>query len=120
LWINFEATRPFGVKVYAGNINAVSGELKKDDKEGPSEPVLKRRKSLLKNGKSIQDYIVAGSQKWLDGVYNHDGEVSQFVATPKGSGYLVSSQMKGGDLVAGLHFENVPHETKSIRVDAAN
>ena len=28
MWINFSATKPFAVKVYAGGVNAVSGESK--------------------------------------------------------------------------------------------
>lgn len=89
LWINFVATRPFAVKIYTGDVNAISGETTENERNG--EAVLNRRKSALKNGRSLQDYVVAGSQKWLDGVYNHDGEVSQFVATPKGSGYCKSN-----------------------------
>jgi hypothetical protein len=108
LWINFEAQRPFAVKIYVGDINAISGEQKVEIKAG-----LNRRRSALEHGRYIQDYIVAGpgsqNQKWVDGIYSNDGKVRQFVATPSGSGFSVESQLMETDVVGGgLQFEIVP------------
>jgi hypothetical protein len=107
MWIKFSSHRPFAIKVHAGGINAVSGERQPED-----GATLLRRKATLEEGKSIQDYVVSGSQKWLDGIATLDGKVMQFVATPTGSGYSVESQSTGRDSVDGIQFEVMP--TKGI------
>jgi hypothetical protein len=56
MWINFESKQPFAIKLYAGGINAVSGEPKTEDLA-----TMLRRKMLLPEGKYIQDYVIAGS-----------------------------------------------------------
>lgn len=109
MWINFESKRPFAIKIYAGGINAVSGEPKTEDLA-----TMLRRKMSLSEGKSIQDYVVAGSQLWLDGIATMDGKVIQFVATPVGSGYSVEAQIKGNDSTAGLQFEIIPTKRKPM------
>lgn len=103
MWINFHAKQPFAIKVFAGGINAVSGE-------GTAENMatMMRRKQKLSQNKTIQDYVVAPKQKWLDGIAKLDGQVMQFVATPENSGYSVEAQMTGSDSVGGLQFEVVP------------
>jgi ubiquitin len=103
MWINFKSSRPFAVKIHAGGINAVSGERQPEDLS-----TMLRRKMRLEEGKSVQDYIVTGSQLWLDGIATLDGKVMQFVATPVGSGYSVEAQLTGRDSVAGLQFEVMP------------
>lgn len=100
MWINFSSSRPFAIKIYVGGVNAVSGESKTEDLG-----TTLRRAKLLKEGKSIQDYVVSGSQLWLDGIAKLDGKVMQFVAVPVGSGYSVEAQLTGKDSVAGLQFE---------------
>jgi len=59
-WINFEATRPFAVKVYVGGVNAISGEAMTE-----TEETVKRRSARLKEKKIIEDYVVAPDQLWL-------------------------------------------------------
>jgi hypothetical protein len=107
MWIKFSSHRPFAIKIHAGGINAVSGERQPED-----SATMLRRKAMLEEGKSIQDYIVSGSQKRLDGIATLDGKVMQFVATPIGSGYSVEAQMTDRDSVAGIQFEVMP--TKGI------
>jgi len=107
MWIKFSSHRPFAIKIHAGSINAVSGERQPED-----SATMLRRKAMLEEGKSIQDYIVSGSQKRLDGLATLDGKVMQFVATPIGSGYSVEAQMTDRDSVAGIQFEVMP--TKGI------
>ena len=103
MWINFTTSSPFAVKIYLGGVNAVSGE--------PAIETMAtrlRRLELIKNNKSIQDYIVTPQQDWLDGVASETGQVRQFVAMPTGSGYSVEAQVTGQDLVGGLQFELTP------------
>ncbi|KAK0106277.1 hypothetical protein ONS96_003917 [Cadophora gregata f. sp. sojae] len=108
MWMYFEASHPFAVKVCVGGINAVSGEPVKEN-----IGTIIRQKTKLSQGKSIQDYVVAGPQRWLDGVATHDGSVRQFVATPMGSGYSVEAQMTGTESFAGLQLEVVPLKNHS-------
>jgi hypothetical protein len=78
LWIAFEGPdwRPNAVKVGVGDVNAVDGR--------PWEPGLRS---------DPQNYIVTGTQFWLDGVNAGDGFVRQFVATPFGEGLTIEEQV---------------------------
>lgn len=103
MWINFAAEGCFMVKIYAGGVNVVSGEFYTEDL------ATKLRRSLtLASQKSIQDYVVTPSQRWIDGFVTADGSVRQFVAMPKGSGYSVEQQITGNDAIAGLQIEITP------------
>lgn len=103
MWINFHASQPFAIKVLAGGINAISGEGAFKD-----IATVFRLKEKLSQKKSIQDYVVAPNQKWLDGIAKLDGQVMQFVAAPEGSGYSIEAQVTGHDSVGGLQFEVIP------------
>ena len=65
MWIGFESRRRYAIKIFVGGINAISGES-----AVPNAATSLRRRNLIKQGKSVQDYVVVGSegQKWLDGV----------------------------------------------------
>ncbi|KAI0427586.1 hypothetical protein F5Y09DRAFT_350335 [Xylaria sp. FL1042] len=62
MWIDFTAISPFMIKIYAGGVNVVSGEHNFETVE-----TKMRRLILASENKSIQDYIVAPRQSWLDG-----------------------------------------------------
>jgi len=102
MWINFECDREFAVQVFAGGVNAISGESKLGS--------MSRAQSQIKAADSSQDYVVPPKQLWLDGIATADGKVMQFVADPVGSGYSVEAQLTGADTVAGLQFEIIPTE----------
>jgi hypothetical protein len=107
LWIGFESTRPFAIKVLLGGINAISGE-----------PIIEtvatalRRARMINEGKSIQDYAVVDpahhSQLWLDGIAQENGKVMQFVAVQTGSGYSVEAQITKADTVGGIQIMVTP------------
>jgi hypothetical protein len=100
MWIGFESSRHYAIKIYVGGINVVSGE--------PSEPTLAtslRRRGLIQQGKSVQDYVVAPYQQWLDGIAVEPGKVRQFVAMPVGTGHSIEAQMTGEETTAGIQFE---------------
>lgn len=103
MWINFEAYRPFAIRIYVGGINAISGESQLETVD-----TFERRKQKLINSESIQDYVVTPFQSWLDGIAKADGKVMQFVATSKGSGYSVEAQLTGTDRIGGIQFEIIP------------
>jgi len=96
MWINFSSSYPFAVKVATGKINAVSGELWKND--------LNR---------TPQDYIVAPNQLWLDGYCVEEGFVRQFVAMPLGSGYSAEEQITGEAEYGGLQIIVYPMKRKA-------
>ncbi|KAF4945245.1 hypothetical protein FGADI_12106 [Fusarium gaditjirri] len=100
LWIDFKSQKRYAIKIYVGDVNIVSGE--------PSVPTAAtslRRRRLLKEGKSIQDYIVVPEQMWVDGVAVEPGKVRQFVAVPTSTGYSIEAQMKHEETTAGIQFE---------------
>ncbi|ROT36000.1 hypothetical protein SODALDRAFT_320466 [Sodiomyces alkalinus F11] len=103
MWIEFSAEMPFAVKIFVGGVNAISGF-----------PVLEndrtrdKRRRMLAQGKSIQDYVVLPEQPWLDGVVSRNGSVRQFVAQPQGSGFAVEAQVYGEERVGGIQIEIVP------------
>lgn len=89
-WISFHGEQydPVAVRVAAGKICAVTGEVWDDKLQS-----------------SPQNYMVVGGhrgQPWLDGFKTANGEVSQFVAMPLGMGYTVEKQLTGKEDVGGL------------------
>jgi hypothetical protein len=105
MWINFGARVSFSIKIYVGGINAASGEKLGELKTSSQD-------QHRQNGKLQQDYIVVPQQKWLDGIATCTGEVRQFVAMAKGSGYSVEAQLTGQDVVGGIQFEVTPSRHK--------
>ena len=78
LWIRFRTGYPFAVKVAAGKINAVTGELWQTELQ--ADP---------------QNYLVLPEQPWLDGFAVRKGVIRQFVAMPLGAGYSAEEQITG-------------------------
>jgi hypothetical protein len=95
LWLNFSGTYPFAIKIAAGKINAVSGEVWS---EGLHQ--------------SPQDYVVTPKQPWLDGFAVERGVIRQFVAMPLGAGYSVEEQLTGKADFGGLQFQAVPMKAR--------
>ncbi|OLN83089.1 hypothetical protein CCHL11_09645 [Colletotrichum chlorophyti] len=103
MWISFSSSVPFAIKIYVGGVNAVSGfPMTENDK------TREKRLRMLRAGKSIQDYMVVPKQPWLDGIASEDGNIRQFVAQPKGSGFSVEAQVTGEENVGGIQIEIIP------------
>ncbi|KLO88628.1 uncharacterized protein LW93_4438 [Fusarium fujikuroi] len=101
LWIDFESTKTYAIRIHVGNVNIVSGEP-----SVPNNATELRRRQLLKKEKSIQDYIVVPDQEWIDGVATAPGQVKQFVAMPIGTGTSIEYQMMNGEETsAGIQFD---------------
>jgi hypothetical protein len=81
----------YAVRVHAGSINAISGDLGQD---------------LTVETK--QDYILAPQQQRLDGFCTEKGIVKQFVAMPIGFKYTVESQVTGDEFIGGIQLEVAP------------
>lgn len=114
MWINFKATHPFSIKVYAGGVNAISGEPARE-----TQVTMMRRLQLMQDKKNIQDYVVAPKQLWLDGIATGDGRVRQFVAMPLGKGYTVEAQSTGEEVIGGLQFEITPSKAPPADINAS-
>ena len=98
MWLNFRNNGPhwglefpFAIKVAAGKINAVTGEI-------------------WRNGlhRDPQDYMVSPQQPWLDGFAIERGVIRQFVAMPLGDGYSVEEQITGEAEWGGLQISVAP------------
>lgn len=111
MWISFSASTPFMIKIYAGGVNAISGEHKSEDLN-----TKLRRLKLYLEGTSVQDYVVVPGQLWLDGIATAPGVVKQFVAMPMGQGYSVEAQLTGREVVGGLQIEITPAKFKPARI----
>ncbi len=96
LWLGFNAAawKPNAVKIYAGNVNAITGKPYTDGLHaGP------------------QDYVVCPDQLWLDGINTGHGTIRQFVAMPLGLGYTIEAAITGEEKYGGLQvvvFEPKP------------
>ena len=91
LWINFRTDYPFAVKVAAGKINAVTGELWQTELQ--ADP---------------QNYLVLPEQPWLDGFAVRKGVIRQFVAMPLGAGYSAEEQITGKEDTGGIQLQVFP------------
>ncbi len=91
MWINFIADYPMAVKVAAGKINALTGEVWTDD--------------LCQDP---QDYLVVPDQPWLDGFCVKRGLIRQFVAMPLGQGYTAEEQLTGEGEHGGVQIVVYP------------
>jgi hypothetical protein len=103
MWIDFSATNRYAIRIFAGGVNAISGEP-----EVATPASITRLKEKMRRGQAIQDYVVVPEQLWLDGVAIAPGEVRQFVAMPMGSGHSIEAQVTGQEVNGGLHLEITP------------
>jgi hypothetical protein len=95
LWLYFNDSYPFALKIAAGKMNAITGDGWQDG--------LNR---------SPQDYVVTPGQPWLDGFAVGDGVIRQFVAMPLGSGYSVEEQMTGKAEFGGIQIQAFPMKAR--------
>jgi hypothetical protein len=79
------------VKVAAGKINAVTGELWQTELQ--ADP---------------QNYMVLPEQPWLDGFAVRKGVIRQFVAMPLGAGYSAEEQITGKADTGGIQLQVFP------------
>ncbi|MEM9863452.1 MAG: hypothetical protein AAF938_17785 [Myxococcota bacterium] len=97
MWLSFGAAEPTALKVGVGKICAVSGERWSDGLRA-----------------SAQNYVVAGTQPWLDGIATGHGTVRQFVAMPLGLGYTVEGQVTGEEVHGGIQLQAYPAKPGAI------
>lgn len=87
LWIFFHSFYPMAVKVAAGKIDAITGDVWSNELQ-----------------RDPQNYVVAPPQPWLDGYNVEKGVIRQFVAMPLGSGYSAEEQITGKAEFGGLQI----------------
>lgn len=97
MWLSFASSDgfPFALRIAAGKINAVTGEVWKSGERGNLN-------------RDPQDYVVIPDQPWLDGYCVEKGTIRQFVAMPLGEGYSVEEQVTGGAEHGGVQIIAVP------------
>ena len=86
MWLSFGG-QPHALQVGIGKVCAVSGERWSDQLR--SDP---------------QNYVVTGTQPWLDGIASGNGTIRQFVAMPLGLGYTVEAQITGDEQHGGVQL----------------
>ena len=90
LWLSFDTSYPWALKIGTGLTNAVSG---------------KRCEAGLSSGS--QSYVVLPEQPWLDGYRTEKGIIRQFVASRLGDRYTAEEQLNGTSH-GGLQLEAFP------------
>ncbi|MEZ4219360.1 MAG: hypothetical protein R3B13_00435 [Polyangiaceae bacterium] len=88
MWLSFSAPTPHAVKVAVGKVCALSGE--------------RWQEHLVRKP---QNYVVAPTQPWLDGICVGRGRIRQFVAMPLGMGYTVEGQVTGEERFGGIQLK---------------
>lgn len=88
MWLSFQATTPHALKVAVGKVCALTGESWSE-----------------RLHRSPQDYVVAPTQPWLDGIGIGKGRIRQFVAMPLGLGYTVEGQVSGEERFGGIQLK---------------
>lgn len=111
MWINFKASTPFLIKIYAGGVNVVSGQHYENTLDAKT-----RHNKVQADRKFLQDYVVVPEQKWIDGIATGKGIVKQFVAMPMGQGYSVEAQVTGEESMGGLQFEITPMKPDAFKI----
>ncbi|KAF7366532.1 Ubiquitin-like domain-containing protein [Mycena sanguinolenta] len=89
LWMSIGGG-PCAIKISVGGINAITGGKRE---EKPPD--------------GMQDYVVGGSQPWLDGIATEPGVVRQFVAMELGNGYTIEEQLSKTQ-VGGIQIDVFP------------
>jgi hypothetical protein len=87
MWLSFAGSRPNALQIGIGKVCAVSGGVFGADLR--TQP---------------QNYVVTGTQPWLDGIASGKGTIRQFVAMPLGLGYTVEAQVTGEERFGGLQL----------------
>ena len=87
MWLSFSGARR-ALKVGVGKVCAISGE--------------RWREGLVSKP---QNYVVTGTQPWLDGIASGKGTIRQFVAMPLGMGYTVEAQVTGEERHGGIQLQ---------------
>ena len=91
VWLSFYADYPMALRIGGGGRCAVTGE--------PWVPGLVA---------TPQNYVILGSQPWLDGFHVGPVEVRQFVAQPQGQGLLSAHALSGEERWGGLQLQACP------------
>lgn len=111
MWINFNSHKPYAIKIFVGGVNIVSGEPAIE-----TAAARLRRRILLSQNKSIQDYLVVPNQPWIDGTTPSADRVRQFDAMSVGTGYSIEAQMAEEEVTGGIQFEVTPCASNRLQI----
>jgi hypothetical protein len=100
------------IKIYVGDINAVSGESAIESSATGTRRMMKKAKqqTCRKGGmdECNQDYLVVPEQRHLDGFAVSTSKVRQFSGAPFGSIQPVERQTTDQDSIISIQFEVTP------------
>lgn len=126
MWISFNCVRPFAVKIYANDLNIISGKPNVPSPP-PEKAPLMRRLSISLQGQAPsafprpipQDYVIPPKQRWIDGIVKLDGIAEQFVASPIDA---ASGPVERKIVPVKINFEITPTKNKNmwVYVELAN
>lgn len=105
MWLNFNCSYPWAVKIAAGLVNAVTGDSWDTDLHRGESPSHIRRPDA---DEPVQDYVTIPEQPWLDGFNVGSGKIRQFVAMPLGGGHSAEEQVTGRAEHGGLQLLAYP------------
>jgi hypothetical protein len=126
MWISFNCVRPFAVKIYANDLNIISGKPNVSSPTPKKTPLMRRLSSSLQGqGPSAfqrpipQDYVVPPKQRWIDGIVKLDGIAEQFVASPINA---TDGPVERKIAPVKINFEITPTKNKNmwVYVELAN
>jgi len=89
MWLSFAGNRTRALQIGVGKVCAVSGGVFGADLR--AQP---------------QNYVVTGTQPWLDGIAAGKGTIRQFVAMPLGLGVSVEGQVTGDERFGGIQLRS--------------
>ncbi|KAE9365018.1 hypothetical protein N431DRAFT_473111 [Stipitochalara longipes BDJ] len=122
MWISFNCIRPFAVKIFANDLNIISGKPNIPIPP-PKKAPLMRRLSISLQGQTAstfqrpipQDYVVPPKQHWIDGIVRLDGIAQQFVANPIDNIVSLADKNKNA-MPVKIQFEITPTKNKNMWV----
>ncbi len=114
MWISFDGDYPMAVKVAAGKIDALTGEIWLQRRNAAAEAAALRQDLV----EDPQNYLVTPEQPWLDGFNVGKGLVRQFVAMPLGEGYSAEEQLTGESQHGGLQIVVYPMKAAVYEAEA--
>jgi hypothetical protein len=120
MWISFNCVRPFAVKIYANDLNIISGKPNVPSPPPKKAPLMRRLSfSFQGQGPSAfpkpipQDYVVPPKQRWIDGIVKLDGIAEQFVASPIDT---AGGPVERKVVPVKINFEITPTKNKNMWV----
>lgn len=108
--ITFQSIQPYIIKIYVGNISAITGEpIQRDSVSDLSRRTKIRKKWQIRLGSPLQDYIHVPLTKRLDGYTDAKGRLTRFAPTSYHGELGVWEHIDQDIVPSRLRFEITPY-----------